>query len=84
MIRIPAGLGVGTHTATVTATTSAGSDTESFSVVVRRAVVVVAPVIGGISNVSRTSGYSQFTIQASLSSGSSVTWSISGIAGCDD
>ena len=41
----------------------------------------VAPVINAIANVSQTDGYSQFTIQASLSSGTLSTWSISGIAG---
>ena len=78
-ITIPAGLDVGTYTATVTASNSAGSDTETFDVVV--VAQVVAPVINAISNVSRISGYPQFTIQASLSSGSPPTWSISGIAG---
>ena len=81
LITIPAGLSVATHTATVTATNTAGSDTEQFSVVVAAVGSAIAPVIAAISNVPRTSGYAQFTIQASLSSGTTPTWSISGIEG---
>ena len=47
-----------------------------------RVNLTIPPVINAIANVSQTSGYGQFTIQASLESGTTpVTWSISGISG---
>jgi len=76
LITISAGIASGTHKYTVGYTNTAGGDTEDFSLVVAEAVV--APVIAGISNVSRTVGYFSFTIQASLLSGTPGTWSISG------
>ena len=80
LITVPGGLGVGTHSITVTASNGLYEDTEQFSLSVRRPVVIVItpPVIRAIPNVGRTVGYSQFTVQASLSSGSSSTWSVSG------
>ena len=74
LITINAGLSINTHSYTVTATNAAGSDTESFSVVVSG----TAPTISSISNVSKTVGYSQFTVQASASGTTPITWSISG------
>ena len=58
-----------------------GIESNSVSATPTATPVVVAPVINAISNISKVEGYNQFTIQASLSSGSSGTWSISGIAG---
>ena len=86
LITIPAGLPVSTdsasiHRITVMNSNSAGSDTETFSFIVNPSGV--APIIRSISNVARRSGYAQFTIQASLTTGTTagLHWRISGIAG---
>lgn len=72
--------GAGNYELTVVAT-GLGVVTHDITMIVQPPPNPIAPVINAISNVSRTWGYSQFTIQASLSSGTTPTWDISGIAG---
>ena len=69
---------VGTYNYEVTATNSAGSDTEGFSI---SAIARTSPTISSIGSVSRTPGYSSFTISVSVSGSEPITWSISGISG---
>ena len=73
--------GAGSYEFTIVAT-GLGVVTHDITMTVSPPPQPIAPVIRSISNVSRTSGYSRFTRQASLSAGTQpVTWSISGISG---
>ena len=67
LITIAAGRPIGTHSYKITHTNSAGSDTEDFDFFVTPAPI--APVIAAIANVNKILGYDEFTIQASLSAG---------------
>ena len=77
-VTVPARLSAGTYTATLTASNGRFEDTEQFSVIVRPRVVIVRPTIRAISNISRTEGYRAFFVQATLQSGSTSVWSVSG------
>jgi len=77
LITIAAGRAVGTVRYTVSHTNDEGTDTEVFDFEVSAAPV--APTISAITDVSRAVGYDAFTIQASLSAGTTGgTWSITG------